>query len=224
VTEFEERAGGKVLRGFGMTEHMMSGLCRAYDPLEKRTQTDGRALPGCRYRIVDPEDCSRELPAGSMGELVYRGPALVDGYFTSEEETTKTFVDGWQLSGDLAVLDEDGFMTIVDRKKDMIIRGGENISPLEIENVLARHETVAEVTVVRYPDRRLGERVCAVVVPAAGATVTLEELTAYLAENEVARYKHPERLELRDELPRSNIGKVLKRVLEQEFEQEAQGA
>jgi acyl-CoA synthetase (AMP-forming)/AMP-acid ligase II len=224
VTEFEERAGGKVLRGFGMTEHMMSGLCRAYDPLEKRTQTDGRALPGCRYRIVDPEDCSRELPAGSVGELVYRGPALVDGYFTSEEETTKTFVDGWQLSGDLAVLDEDGFMTIVDRKKDMIIRGGENISPLEIENVLARHERVAEVTVVRYPDQRLGERVCAVVVPAAGATVTLDELTAYLAENEVARYKHPERLELRDELPRSNIGKVLKRVLEQEFEQEAQGA
>lgn len=224
VTEFEERAGGKVLRGFGMTEHMMSSLCRTYDPMEKRIHTDGRPLPGCQYRIVDPVDSSRELPPGTVGELVYRGPALVDGYFTSEEETQKTFVDGWQLSGDLAVLDDEGFMTIVDRKKDMIIRGGENISPLEIENVLAKHETVAEVTVVRYPDKRLGEKVCAVVVPAPGCSVTLEALTAFLTEQEVARYKHPERLEIRSELPRSNIGKVLKRVLEQEFEQEAESA
>ncbi len=222
VTEFEEVAGGQILRGFGMTEHMMSGLCRPYDPLEKRALTDGRPLPGCEYGIVDPVDSSVFLPTGSVGELVYRGPALVDGYFTSEEETANTFVDGWQLTGDLAVLDEDGFMTIVDRKKDVIIRGGENISPLELENVLVQHPGIVEVAIVRYPDRRLGERVCAVVVPAADAALTLEGLCGFLSEREVARFKHPERLELVEELPRSNIGKVLKRVLEERFRQETE--
>ena len=208
VPDFENLAGGVVLRGFGMSEHYFSTMMRPTDPPEKRAQTDGRNLPGCECAVVD--DDLNPVAVGEVGEIAYRGPSLVDGYFTSEAETAKAFVRGWQLSGDLARLDSEGFLTVVDRKKDIVIRGGENISPLELEKILVHHPKIAEIAIVGYPDDRLGERVCAVVLPKAGEALTLAEVTSFLAEHEVARFKHPERLELVESFPRTELGKIRK--------------
>ena len=194
----------------------------ADDPLEKRIYTDGRTLPGCEYRIVDPEDSSRTLPSGEVGGAAYRGPALVDGYFTERGRDRKDVrrrlaaVGGSRRPRRGRLHDHRRPQEGHDHS-----RRREHF-PLELENLIVREpDAVAEVAVVRYPDRRLGERVCAVVVPASGATVTLEEINAFLTDHDVSRYKHPERLEIVNELPRSNIGKVVKRVLEERFEKEA---
>jgi cyclohexanecarboxylate-CoA ligase len=207
VPEFEMAARGRVLRGFGMSEHFFSTMMRPYDDRAKRATTDGRCLPGVECGVLD-EDGRRVRP-GELGEIAYKGPALVDGYFTSAAETTRAFVAGWQLSGDLGQIDSDGYLTVVDRKKDLIIRGGENISPLEIENVLLQHPLISEVAVVGYSDDRLGERICAVVKPI-GEAPTLESLSAFLADHHVARHKHPERIALVQSFPRTELGKIRK--------------
>jgi cyclohexanecarboxylate-CoA ligase len=213
VPEFERSADGVLLRGFGMSEHFFSTMMRPYDPLERRTQSDGRCLPGSECAVLD--DDGQRVPTGAIGEIAYCGPSLVDGYFTSEAETARTFVGGWQLSGDLARLDPDGYLTVVDRKKDLVIRGGENISPVELEKILLHHPSVAEIAVVGFPDLRLGERVCAVVLPTTGATITLDDLCTFLADRHVDRYKHPERLEIVNDFPRTELGKIRKQEVRQ---------
>lgn len=184
------------------------------DPPEKIAATVGRPSPGTtEIRILD--DDLAELPAGEVGEVCARGPMSPLGYFGSPElDERYRFDGGWVRTGDLGFIDAEGYLHIAGRKKDIIVRGGYNISPAETEAALGRHPAVAEAACVGYPDERLGERMCAVVVPAAGAEApTLEALQEFLAAGGLARIKLPERLEVIDAMPLNPTGKILKRVL-----------
>src|SRR4051812_21779519 len=173
-------------------------------------RTCGRPLIGVELRVVDPADRT-PLPAGEVGEVAVRGPNVMLGYWEKPRETADVLADGWYHTGDLGRLDEHGYLELVDRAKDMIVSGGENVYSTEVEDVLYRHPAVAEAAVFGVPDERWGEAVHAVVVPR--CTVTEEELVTFCREA-IAGYKVPKRIELRDEpLPKSGAGKVLKRDL-----------
>ena len=161
-------------------------------------------------RICDDED--RPLPSGERGEICLRGPILMRGYHNRAEDTEQIMRGGWLHTGDIGYLDDDGFLFVVDRKKDMIIRGGENIFPAELEAVLHQHPALAEAAVVGVPDAVYGENVVAFVVAKPGATVTETEVIAHVCQ-QVARFKAPTRVHFLPALPKSNIGKILRRVL-----------
>jgi acyl-CoA synthetase (AMP-forming)/AMP-acid ligase II len=201
--------GITIIRAYGSTEHPSVTGSSFEDPAEKRHGTDGPAKLGVDLRLVG-EDGETVAP-GEVGEIWSRGPDLCLGY-TDPALTAEAFdADGWYRSGDLGVLDEDGFLTITDRRKDVIIRGGENISPAEVEEVLVKLPAVAEVAVVAAPDRRLGEHACAVVRLAPGTeTVELADLIDALDRAGIARQKWPEELLVVDDFPRTAAGKVRK--------------
>jgi acyl-CoA synthetase len=201
--------GITIIRAYGSTEHPSTTGCQFDDSADRRHRTDGRALAGVELRLVDEEDA--EVPAGSPGEILSRGPDLCLGY-TDPALTAAAFDDeGWYHSGDIGVLDQDGYLTITDRAKDVIIRGGENISAAEVEEALQTLPGVAEVAVVAAPDARLGEHACAVARMLPGAApVTLADVTAHLVGVGLARQKWPEELRLVDDFPRTASGKVRK--------------
>ncbi len=174
---------------------------------------NSRASEVIEMRIVDP--LGKELTeVGDVGELIYRGPGLMAGYFKNPEVTEKSFTpDGFFRTGDLFRIREGNCLSFYERAKDIIIRGGYNISSQEVENYLLEHPEVLEVAVVGMPDEKLGERMCAYVVPREGHAPVLEDLTALLMEKGVALYKHPERMEIIDAIPRNPVGKILKKVL-----------
>jgi long-chain acyl-CoA synthetase len=173
-------------------------------------RTCGRPLVGVELRIVDPGDRT-PLPTGEVGEVAVRGPNVMRGYWEKPRQTADVLADGWYHTGDLGRIDEHGYVELVDRAKDMIVSGGENVYSTEVEDVLYRHPAVAEAAVFGVPDERWGEAVHAVVVPR--STVTEEELVTFCREA-IAGYKVPKRIELREEpLPKSGAGKVLKRDL-----------
>jgi cyclohexanecarboxylate-CoA ligase len=183
-----------------------SGLA---DPEDKVCGTDGVPLPGMELAVTG--DDGRLLPRGAEGDLLVRGHAQFVGYWKRPEFTREAHTaDGWFRTGDRAVLDGDGYVAITGRAKDLIVRGGENISVAEVENLLFAHPKVGGVAVVAMPDPRLVERACAFVVPKPGQTVTLGELTAYLEARQLAKHKFPERLEIVDEFPMTPSGKVQK--------------
>lgn len=213
AVEARERLGFEVLRAYGMTEHFISTICHPTDQEEKRRRTDGRCLPGTEITVFD-EERENQLPVGAVGELAVRGPGVSLGYLGEPEATEATYrSDGWQLTEDLARIDDDGFVQVLGRRKDLIIRGGLNVSPAEIEALLLTLPAVQAVSVVGVPDARLGERICAVVVPRAGAEVTLSDLTKHLLSQGVTKLKLPELLELQSDLPRTASGKIRKDVL-----------
>jgi non-ribosomal peptide synthetase component E (peptide arylation enzyme) len=192
------------------------------DPPAKIAQTVGRPSPAMsEIRILDEDGA--DAPAGETGEVCARGPMSPLGYFNSPElDERYRFDGGWVRTGDLGFLDAEGYLHIAGRKKDIIVRGGFNISPAETEAGLCRHPAVAEAACVGYPDERLGERMCAFVVPAPGAEApTLEDLAAFLLADGLARIKVPERLEIIDSMPLNPAGKILKRALRARFEPEA---
>jgi acyl-CoA synthetase (AMP-forming)/AMP-acid ligase II len=201
--------GITIIRAYGSTEHPSTTGCLFEEPAERRHRTDGRALAGVELRLVD--ESGAEVPSGQPGEILSRGPDLCLGY-TDPALTAAAFdADGWYRSGDIGVLDEQGFLTITDRVKDIIIRGGENISAAEVEGALQTLPGVAEVAVVAAPDQRLGERACAVLRMRPGAApVTLAELTAHLSRAGLARQKWPEQLRLVEDFPRTAAGKIRK--------------
>jgi acyl-CoA synthetase (AMP-forming)/AMP-acid ligase II len=201
--------GIAIIRAYGSTEHPSTTGCRYDDPAERRHRTDGRACPGVELRLVD--EGGADVPAGRPGEILSRGPDLCLGY-TDPALTAAAFDDeGWYHSGDIGVLDEHGFLTITDRVKDIIIRGGENISAAEVEEALQTLPGVAEIAVVAAPDPRLGERACAIVRLRPGAApVTLGDVTAHLSGVGLARQKWPEELRLVDDFPRTASGKIRK--------------
>jgi cyclohexanecarboxylate-CoA ligase len=203
-----EKLGMQLIPGYGQTEHLHSTLGRLDDSLEKITTTDGRCLPGVELVAVD--DDGNRVPAGTAGDLLCRGPNVAAGYYRQPELSAGTFrADGWQVTQDVGSFDADGYLKVEGRKRDLIIRGGLNVSPREVEELLLRHPAVAEVAVVGLPDARYGERICAFVVPrGGGASPSLGELTAMLNEMGVARYKHPERVETIAEMPHTTTGKV----------------
>ena len=197
-----------ITRAWGSTEFPIPTVCRPGDPLEKCASTDGRLLSDGGLRLVG--DGGVEVQVGEEGEVQVTGPEMLVGYLDQELNEAAFTTDGWFRSGDLGRLDADGYLTITGRIKDIIIRGGENISAKEIEDLLFEHEDVEEVSVVGKPDATMGERVCAVVLPVAGTEPTLQSLIDFLRAKGIANQKLPEHLLIVDELPRTASGKVQK--------------
>mgnify|MGYP001161695419 CR=1 FL=1 len=216
LEEFQKVFGCPIYEGYGLTETspVVAYNQRAWP---SRPGTVGKPIRGVEAEIARADVTERVelLPPGVVGEIVIRGHNVMAGYLNRPEATAEAIVDGWFRSGDLGVKDEDGYLTIVDRKKDMIVRGGYNVYPREVEEVLMRHPAVAQVAVLGVPDDRLGEEVCAVVLPKPGDRPSAElgaELVAWSRER-LAAYKYPRRVEFVDSLPLGPSGKVLKREL-----------
>jgi 2,3-dihydroxybenzoate-AMP ligase len=204
--------GAFVQENFGMSEGTLF-FVRFDDPQEVKLETCGRPIcPDDEVKLIDDE--GREVPHGEVGELASRGPYTLRGYFGVPEYNARQFTpDGFYRSGDLMRRHPSGNYIVEGRKKDLINRGGEKISAEEIENLILMHPAVQNVAIVPMPDANLGEKMCAYVVPRAGASLTLKELVAFLMQKEIARFKLPERLELVDEFPVSTFGKVSKKAL-----------
>jgi cyclohexanecarboxylate-CoA ligase len=205
-------------RTYGSTEYPTLTTGRAGDDPERNATTDGPLIGAAELRIVDPKTLA-DLPPGSRGELLARGPEMFVGYLDAELDADAFVDDGWFRTGDLATYDGE-YLTIVDRLKDIIIRGGENISAQEVEALLVTHPQIAQAACVAMPDRVMGEKVCAYVIPNPGGGPTLEAVRAHLVERGLARFKLPERLEVRDALPRTASGKVQKVPLRAELRNE----
>ncbi|WP_295840538.1 long-chain-fatty-acid--CoA ligase [uncultured Microbacterium sp.] len=206
VVPFEKATGGFLVEGYGLSE--CSPVLMANPVADNRVAgTVGLPLPGTECRVVDPDDPSTDV---EKGELLVRGPQVFSGYYGKPEETEAVFVDGWFRTGDIVTIDDDGFVRIVDRIKELIITGGFNVAPTEVENVLRQHPSVADVAVVGLPSAHSGEDVVAAVVPASRDDFDAEALRAF-ARGILTPYKVPKRVVVVDDLPRSLIGKVLRR-------------
>jgi long-chain acyl-CoA synthetase len=204
---FEQAFGGTVLEGYGLSE--TSPVASFNHPgRERKPGSIGTPIRDVRMRVVDNAD--REVPQGEVGEIVISGPNVMKGYWQRPDATAEAVRDGWFHTGDLARVDEDGYFFIVDRKKDLIIRGGYNVYPREIEEVLYEHPAVAEAAVIGLPHPSLGEEVAAAVALKPGATVTAAELRDYV-KGQVAAYKYPRHLWLVEVLPKGPTGKIQKR-------------
>ncbi len=212
--EFERLTGGKLVEGYGLSE--TSPVTHA-NPIYGVNKEGSIGLPFPDTYAVIVDDEGRILPIGEVGELAIKGPQVMKGYYKMEEETSKALVNGWLLTGDIAKMDEDGYFYIVDRKKDVIIAGGYNIYPREVEEVLYEHPAVLEAAVVGVPDEYRGETVKAFIVlkPEYKGKVTEKEIEQFCRER-LAAYKVPKIIEFRDELPKSAVGKILRRVLREE--------
>lgn len=197
-----------VLRLYGSTEVLVATWNRPGDPLARRQETDGRPMTAVSVEVRDAS--GRVCAPGDVGEIFTRGPNTCVGFFNDEERTGRTFADGWVRSGDLAVMDQGGWLTVAGRKKEIIIRGGMNITPREVEDLLVGFPEVDRAAVVGLPDERLGERACACVVLVPGATLTLVTVLERLRAIGLAAYKLPERLEVLPALPMTASGKVQK--------------
>jgi cyclohexanecarboxylate-CoA ligase len=209
VRDARARLGCVVSAGWGMTENGLVTCNGLRDPEEKIFGSDGLPVSGMELLVVDGAGAA--APAGSEGDLLARGAAQFVGYFRRPEFTADAHTaDGWFRTGDRATMDPDGYLTITGRTKDVIIRGGENIPVVEVENLLYTHPKIAGVAIVAMPDPRLGERACAVVVPREGQTLTLTEVVRFLEQHQLARQKLPERLELVSEFPTTPSGKIQK--------------
>ena len=209
ITPWEELTGGYLVEGYGLSE--TSPVLMANPVSDQRRQgTVGLPLPGTDIRVVDPDEPTRDVPRGERGELVVRGPQVMSGYWKKPDETAAVFVDGWFRTGDIVTVDPDGFVTIVDRIKELVITGGFNVAPSEVEEHLRAFPGVADAAVVGLPSERNGEEVVAVVVPEAGQTVDAEALRAFARER-LTPYKVPRQVLVAEELPKSLIGKVLRK-------------
>jgi long-chain acyl-CoA synthetase len=211
---FERFSGGRLVEGYGLSECSPVALA---NPIygKRKAGTIGMPLPDTQARVAEPEDPSRTLPPGKPGELALRGPQVMLGYWNRPEETAQVLRDGWLLTGDMAAMDDEGYFSIVDRKKDLIIAGGYNIYPREVEEVLYQHPKVIEVCVAGVPDSYRGETVKAFIVLRQGEQATAEEIREF-AKQKLASYKVPRLVEFRDDLPKTIIGKPLRRVLVEE--------
>jgi long-chain acyl-CoA synthetase len=206
---FKERFGVTLQEGFGLTE--TSPIVAVNSPTEFREGTVGRVIPNVEVRVVSPEQ--EELPCGADGEILVRGPGVMKGYHNRPEETRLVLSsDGWFRTGDVGRLDEDGFLRLTGRVKEMLIVGGENVFPREIEAVLEEHEGVRQAAVIGVPDETRGEVPVAFVVPEHGAELTEHGLREF-AKRALGGFKVPRRVLIREDLPQGPTGKILKRSL-----------
>jgi long-chain acyl-CoA synthetase len=221
LNSFKRRTGRDIWEGYGLSE----GAPVSFNTYLKGSVggSIGVPIPGTDVKIVDTETGEKEMPFGEPGELAVKGPQVMKGYWQMPEETAKTLRDDWLHTGDIAQMDEEGYLYIVDRKKDMINASGFKVYPREVEEVLYQHEEVVEAVAVGVPDEYRGETVKAFVVRKPGSSVTEEELVSYCKEN-LAPYKVPKLLEFRDELPKSAVGKLLRRVLADEEREKAEAS
>jgi acyl-CoA synthetase (AMP-forming)/AMP-acid ligase II len=200
----------QLLNGYGLTETTSAVVTNVGAEFLERPASVGRPNLTADMKIVDPS--GTELGPGEVGEICFRSPQVVKGYWNNDEATRASFVDGWFHSGDLGYVDDDGFLYVVDRLKDVVIRGGENVYCAEVEAALFEHPAIASVSVVGVPEEAMGERVCAVVVPRPGASLDLGGLRRFALER-LAAFKAPEALVLVDELPETATGKIDKKAV-----------
>jgi long-chain acyl-CoA synthetase len=210
---FEELTGGSLIEGYGLTEAVTAQSANPYLGKDKAGSI-GIPFPDVEFKVVDVDEGSRELPPGEEGELILRSPCLMKGYHNLPGETDKAIRGEWLYTGDIARMDEEGYFYIVDRKKDMIIAGGFNVYPAEVEDVIYLNEKVAEAAVIGIPDEYRGENIKAFVVLKEGEEMTGEELISFCRER-IAAYKIPRVVEFRDDLPKSVIGKILRKELKE---------
>ena len=209
VVPFEAQTRGYLVEGYGLSE--CSPVLMANPVAENRVPgTVGLPLPGTECRVVDPDDPTTDVEPGGRGELVVRGPQVFSGYYGKPEETEKVFVDGWFRTGDIVTIDDAGFVRIVDRIKELIITGGFNVAPTEVEIALRQHPQVADAAVVGLPSEHSGEDVVAAVVAVPGASIDEADVREF-CRGILTPYKVPRRIVVVDELPKSMIGKVLRR-------------
>ncbi len=213
-SQFEKLTGGKLVEGYGLSE---SSPVTHANPIygTRKPGSIGLPFPNTLAKIVNAENPDEELDIGESGELVVKGPQVMQDYLNMPEETAQVLRDGWLHTGDIAKMDEEGYFFVVDRKKDMVIAGGYNIYPREIEEVLYAHEKIQEAAVAGIPDPYRGETLKAYVVLKEGETLSQEEVLEYCAQN-LSKYKVPKLVEFRSELPKTMIGKILRRVLVEE--------
>ena len=215
VVPFEKASGGFLVEGYGLSE--CSPVLMANPVAENRVAgTVGLPLPGTECRVVDPENPTQDVPAGSAGELIVRGPQVFSGYYGKPEETEAVFVDGWFRTGDIVTIDEGGFVRIVDRIKELIITGGFNVAPTEVEGALRQHPDVVDAAVVGLPSEHSGEEVVAAIVVDGDKDVDVEAIREF-ARGILTPYKVPRRIFVVDELPKSLIGKVLRRQVKEKL-------
>jgi acyl-CoA synthetase (AMP-forming)/AMP-acid ligase II len=220
VSDRAETLGISTSRAYGSTEHPSTTGSSLSDPIPKRKYTDGRPLQGIELRIVDED--GRDVPTGTPGEILSRGPELFWGYTDPALTETALDRDGWYHTEDVGVLDADGYLTITDRKKDIIIRGGENVSAAEVEELLMRMPGVTEVAVVAAPDARLGEHACAFFRMQPGQrTPELAAVREHLQREGLARQKWPEELRDVPDFERTSSGKIKKFVLRENLRKES---
>ncbi|EJJ9507241.1 medium-chain fatty-acid--CoA ligase [Escherichia coli] len=212
-----QQLGIKLLSVYGSTESSPHAVVNLDDPLSRFMHTDGYAAAGVEIKVVD--DARKTLPPGCEGEEASRGPNVFMGYFDEPELTARALdEEGWYYSGDLCRLDEAGYIKITGRKKDIIVRGGENISSREVEDILLQHPKIHDACVVAMPDERLGERSCAyVVLKAPHHSLSLEEVVAFFSRKRVAKYKYPEHIVVIEKLPRTASGKIQKFLLRKDI-------
>jgi len=209
LEKFEERFDIVILEGYGMSEGSPVVTFNQMD-IGRKIGSVGTPVWGVQVKLVNDE--GETVPVGEKGELLYKGHNVMKGYYKNPEATTKTIENGWLHSGDIAVEDDDGFFFIVDRTKDMIIRGGLNVYPREVEEVIMKHPAVSMAAVIGVPHSEMGEEIKAFVVLNEGKTATEEELMEYTKGN-IAAYKYPRIIELTKTLPTSATGKILKKEL-----------
>ncbi|WP_097481195.1 medium-chain fatty-acid--CoA ligase [Escherichia coli] len=212
-----QQLGIKLLSVYGSTESSPHAVVNLDDPLSRFMHTDGYAAAGVEIKVVD--DARKTLPPGCEGEEASRGPNVFMGYFDEPELTARALdEEGWYYSGDLCRMDEAGYIKITGRKKDIIVRGGENISSREVEDILLQHPKIHDACVVAMPDERLGERSCAyVVLKAPHHSLSLEEVVAFFSRKRIAKYKYPEHIVVIEKLPRTASGKIQKFLLRKDI-------
>ena len=214
MEKFEERTGARIAEAYGMTE---ASSVTHVNPLKGQRKFGSIGVPiiGTDAKIVDPDDPGKELGVGEAGELMIKGPQVMQGYWNEPDETHTAMIDGWLRTGDIATIDEEGYFYIVDRKKDVILSAGFNVYPREVEEVLYQHPKVQEAAVIGLPDGIRGERITAYLKLIPGETATATEMRAFCREH-LAPYKQPRKFVFRDDLPKSLAGKVLRRQLREE--------
>jgi long-chain acyl-CoA synthetase len=219
IRDFEKRTGAVIVEGYGLTETSPVTHINPFAGGKRKVGSIGLPIPDTECRIVDLDGGRTDLPTGETGELMVKGPQVMTGYWNKPDATAETIVDGWLHTGDIAQMDAEGYFYIVDRKKDMIISGGYNVYPRDIEEVFFEHPKVQEATAIGIPHPKRGEAVKVFIVLKEGATATQEEMIAFCHEK-LAKYKWPTEVEFRTELPKSNVGKVLKKELRQKVRKE----
>jgi long-chain acyl-CoA synthetase len=211
LNAFQSKFNAYIYEGYGLSE--AAPIVTAHRKgIQIKPGSVGIPIPGVEIKIVD--DVGKELPVGEVGELIVRGDNVTQGYFNNPEETAKILKNGWLHTGDMARVDEEGYLYIVDRKKDLIIRGGFNLYPRDVEEILSRHEAVSEASVIGIPDERMGEEMVACVVKKEGIEASAEELIRYCQEH-LAKNKTPRQILFMEALPRNGVGKILKTHLRQ---------
>lgn len=198
---------------YGQTEVVGIAQTNLTDPIDKRLTTVGKAIEGVNIKIIDPQS-GKEVPNGEVGELCMKSAFRMNGYYKNREQTDKTIVDGWLHTGDLATKDNEGYISIKGRIKEIVVRGGENISPGEIEDLLNSHDMIADATIIGVPDKIMGEEICAVLILKEGCNMSQEEIKHFVRNN-LARYKVPKYVEFVKEFPMTSSGKIRKFLLQE---------